>query len=229
MKKFDQDVESLEQQLIAMWDLTETMVTMATGAFYGSVRDVAAGVLEHEKHLDQMQLDIDHEAIRILTIYSPVASDLRYVLSISHLTNSLERIGDQAVNLCEDLELMRAHADSMPTGKLRQMSKVVTAMVHDSVASFVARDVATAEQTLAIDDRVDALNDEIFRELLSDEFVRGVIANPDDMAGALAQLLIARSLERMADQACNICEQVVFVVSGDDIRHGDLDSQESKS
>ena len=92
-------------------------------------------------------------------------------------------------------------------------------MVHDANTAFVEGDAIVARNTMANDDLADALNDQLITELLSDEVIRGAMNNPDNIAGALAQVLIARSLERIADQATNICEEIIYLVKGHDIRH----------
>jgi phosphate transport system protein len=219
MKKFEQDLAALQTRLVEMWDLTESMLALATAALSKQESDPSEEVLQREDQLDRMQVEIDHDAVRLLTVYSPVATDLRFVLSVSHVNMALERIGDQAVNLCEDLQLMFAKSDVPPLPKLLQMAKLVNGIVHDALSAYLARDVDKAQETIKHDDRVDALNEEIVRELLSDEFVREVLSGSQDMGGAMAQILIARSLERIADQANNICEQAVYAVKGDDIRH----------
>src|SRR5829696_7364545 len=99
MKKFDQELASLRSRVVEMGHLAQSMVEMAIAAMT-DLDAVYKQVLANEDRLDQMELDIDHEAVRLLTVYSPVATDLRFVLSVSHVNNALERIGDQAVGLC---------------------------------------------------------------------------------------------------------------------------------
>lgn len=176
-------------------------------------------VLEDEDRLDLMQLDVDREAVRLLTVFGPVASNLRFVLMASRIASELERIGDHAVNMCESLRLMAAKTEASPLPQLVKLSKVVGGMVHDANTAFVEGDTRVARGTIAHDDLADALNDQIITELLSDEVIRGAMNKPDEIAGALAQVLIARSLERIADQSTNICEEIIYLIKGQDIRH----------
>jgi phosphate transport system protein len=219
MKKFDQERAALERRLAEMGQLTESMVTLSCGAMRNRSADVFAEVARQEERMDELQLSIDHEAVRMLTVYSPVAADLRYVLTVSHMTAQLERIGDQAVNLCESIQLMATNGHDTPLPKLEEMARGVSEMVHDALDAYFQRDPAKAKATLARDDLIDSLNDQITRELLSDEVVREHLRGAADIAAALAQILIARSLERIADHATNICEEVFYLVRGDDIRH----------
>jgi phosphate transport system protein len=168
-----------------------------------------------------MQLEIDQEAIRLMTVYGPVAADLRFLWMVSRINSELERIGDQAVNICEDLQLMASKTDAAPPEDIHRMASIVEAMVNDSLRAFFDQDVRKAHQTLASDDLVDAINDQIISELLSQQAVRNALDDPSIIGGSLALILLARSLERIADLATNICEEVVYLVKGADIRHQD--------
>ena len=219
MKKFEQERQTLQRQIDEMADLAQSMVTLSTGAIWDATSKVSEDVQEREDRLDQCQMEVDREAIRLLTVYSPVASDLRFILSASRAATCLERIGDQAVNICEDVQLLVDKQKVVTSHLLKKMAKVVSTMVHDASRAFQFRDVGKANATISDDDRVDSMNDQIIMELLQDETVRDAVKGPQDMAGAMGQLLISRSLERMADQATNLCEEVVYMVRGDDIRH----------
>ncbi|MCA9248233.1 MAG: phosphate signaling complex protein PhoU [Planctomycetales bacterium] len=219
MKKFEQELNALQQQIAGMADVAQTMVNLSTGAIWDAEAKVHADVLSREEQLDLLQVQIDGEAIRLLTVYSPVASDLRFILSASRAATCIERIGDQAVNITEDVQLLADKQQVVTSHLLKKMAKVVSTMVHDATRAFLFGDVGKATATMTHDDRVDSMNDQIIMELLQDETVREAIQGPSDMAGALGQLLISRSLERMADQATNLCEEVIYMVRGDDIRH----------
>lgn len=220
MKKFDHELTRLRQRVIEMGNLTELMVSSAIDVVFDAHNsEKIASVLNNEEHLDQMQLEIDKEAIRLLTVYGPVATDLRFILSVSRINLELERIGDHATNICENVQLMISKVEVAPLSEVQKMAEVVRSMVHDALDAFLQSDHRKAQSVIAQDDLVDALNDQIIEELLSDDLVRKILAGPKDIVGALAQILIARSLERIADQATNISEEIVYIVKGDDIRH----------
>ncbi len=219
MKQLEQELESLRSRVVEMGSLTESMVIQAIDAIAKADATAIDPVFEAEKALDIMQLEIDQEAIRIMTIYSPVASDLRLVLSVSRITAELERIGDHATNMCESLQLMTTRTDARPIAEIVKMGNIVKDMIRDALRAFAQRDPKRAMSTIACDDLVDALNDQIVKELLQDDVVREVIVGQRNIAGALSQILIASSLERIADQATNISEEVVYMVKGSDIRH----------
>ncbi len=220
MKKMERELSVLRQKVIEMGNLTEQMVIQAIDALsQDSTNELTQQVMDDEVKLDQMQLDIDKEAIRLLTVYSPVAGDLRLIMSVSRITAELERIGDHAVNMCESLLMILDKTELHLLPEVQKMASVVKGMVSDALNSFVQSDIRKAKATIASDNMVDALNDQIIGELLSVEAVREVNQGVGDLAGAMAQLLIARSLERIADQSTNISEEVVYMVKGDDIRH----------
>jgi phosphate transport system protein len=218
MKKFDKDLAALRNRVVEMGKWVQSMVEMAIAAM-SDLDAVYKKVLEAEDQVDQFQLQIDHEAVRLLTVYSPVAADLRFVLSVSHVNNALERIGDQAVGLCHTIDFAGKHlsagGEALP--KLRQMGEIVQGMIRDAILAFVGEDAVLAQKTLDRDDAVDAINDQIMRETLGGGGTGG--AGARDVAGALAQILLARSLERFGDQATNICEEIIYMVQGADVRH----------
>ena len=226
MKKFEQELAELRRRVVEMGNTTEIMVRQAIDSVFNAQNTkLVQSVLNKEEHVDQMQLEINRDAIRLLTVYSPVATDLRFILSVTRITAELERIGDHATNICENVQLMNAKTEASPLLEVQKMADIVRTMVRDALDAFVQSDYRKAQSVVAHDDIVDAVNDQIIEELLSDEVVREVITGPKDIAGALAQILIARSLERIADQATNISEEVVYMIKGDDIRHQTLPTE----
>lgn len=230
MKKMERELAFLRQKVTDMGNLTEKMVLLASEGLADSQKSSEPfhRVMEHENRLDLMQLEIDKEAVRLLTVYSPVAADLRTVMSVSRIAAELERIGDQAVNLCESVQLMMAKTELQLLPGIHKMATVVKGMISDTLNAFVQSDIRKAQATIAGDNMVDVLNDQILEELLSLERVREVLSGPKDIAAALSQLLIARSLERIADLCTNISEEVVYLVKGRDIRHSTSYTEEAE-
>ena len=220
MKKQETEIAELRSSVSKMGALTELMVGQVVEAVKGKNQEqVFRKVAEEEKELDAMQLEIDKEAVRLLTVYSPVASDLRFVLSVTRVSAELERIGDQSKNICGSLQLMLNKAQTQPLPQIQKMAEHVDGMVRDAMAAFVQDDSRKARATIACDEMVDALNDQVIQEMLNDDVVRRGIEEPIDLAHAMSQILLGRSFERIGDQATNICEEVVYMVKGDDIRH----------
>ena len=212
MKHFQQELAQLKQQVLDMGSLAESMVAEASRALIHGERASIQHVGTSEPQLDRLQIEIDREAIRLITIYTPVAKDLRFLLMIARITSELERIGDQAVDNCEYAELLTVPRP--PLADLSKMSEMVLGMVHDALRAFQEEDTKMAHAVMTLDDRVDALNAQIFRELLEHP-----AADRDIRAQSMSLILVARSLERMDDHATNICEEVFYLVEAADIRH----------
>jgi phosphate transport system protein len=212
MKQFQQELAQLKLRLVDMGALAESMVAGASRALIKGERATIQQVRASEPTLDRFQVEIDREAIRLITIYSPVAKDLRFLLMIARINSELERIGDQAVDNCEYVEPLTAPRP--PLADLSKMSEIVLGMVHDALRAFQEEDTHKAQAVMKLDDQVDALNAQIFRQLLEHP-----AADPDIRAQCMSLILVARSLERVADHATNICEEVFYLVEAADIRH----------
>lgn len=215
MKKFEQELTSLKERVIHMGHTAQEMVGWASDAFLKHDRTMAAKVREAEDALDKLQVEIDGEAVRLITIYTPTARDLRFLLMVVRIVTELERIGDQAVNNCEYVETVLADPPERPLSDLARMTDLVVEMVQGALEALRNEDVARAKDVLKIDDEVDRLNAETFRDLVIDT----TPGDPEHLRRAMNLVLLARSLERMADHATNICEEVVYLVKGEDIRH----------
>lgn len=230
MKKFDVEMAAMEQRLVSMAQQTKAMVALAQAAVKDRSHDVTAEVAAIERRLNQMQSEIDQESVRMLTVYGPVAGNLRYLLVCTHVTAQLERIGDQVVNVCESMRMMTSDPESHPTlPALQRMADLVAQMLDDALEAYFSRDPHKAEVTRTHDDMVDALNDQIVKEVLTDEVLRRILSGAENIADAIAHVLLARHLERMADQATNICKEVIYMVRGDYVRHRRLENPPSES
>jgi phosphate transport system protein len=215
MKKFDQDLAALGARVMEMGTVAQSMVDMARLAMT-DLKSVYQKVVKAEDQLDRMQLSIDHEAVRLLTVYSPVASDLRYVLSVTHVNAALERIGDQSLGLCHTLDSAHRQADSAVLPTLNAMGERAAVMVKDAMLAFFKRDADLARSIMSKDDSLDELNDEVLKQTLSEDEKN---AGKRDLPSALTQILLARTWERIGDQATNICEEVIYIAQGADVRH----------
>jgi len=220
MKKFDNELADLLRRLSDMGDLAKSMVTLIAEAIKDRTKDVHEQLSALESRVNQLQTDIDHDAIRMLTVYGPVAADLRRVLVCTHITSQLERMGDQAVNICQAMQLMRSDPATHPMlPNLRKMADLVCEVVDDALDAYFSRNAEKAAAVRVRDDLVDAMNDQVMADLLTDEVLREVLSGAKDIGDAVAQILVARYLERVADQAKNICKEVIYLVRGDDVRH----------
>jgi phosphate transport system protein len=212
---FDQDLKSLKQQILDMGALVEKTIILALQGLVE--RDVKffdeVHLVEHT--INKFHVDIDQACLKLFARQSPLASDLRLVLAIIKINTDLERMGDQSVNIAHNGKHYIGQAPLMPLEDLLQMATEVRVMVRHALDAFVRGDATLAQKTVLLDDGVDALKDKIFRDLTAI-----MKAEPESVERSLNLILVARNLERLGDHATNIAEDVIFIASGEDIRHG---------
>jgi phosphate transport system protein len=175
---------------------------------------LAQKVPEYEEELNRLQMEIDEEAVRLLATRQPVASDLRFILAATKINGDLERIGDLAINITENVHVLAQQAPLKPLIDIPRMADLARRMVRESLEAFVGDDVLLAQSVIMTDDQVDALKNQILRELLT-----YMMADPRAIERGLALILISRHLERIADHATNIAEDVIYMIQGRDVRH----------
>ncbi len=198
-----------------MGSLAERAVHQAIHSVLDVDASLAETVLEEEPAINELQMEIDDRVTQLLALHQLMAADLRFVLAISRINNDLERIGDQAVNIAQSSQRILRHPRVKPYVDLPRMSELAEGMVRDSLNAVVRRDLsAPARSVLVRDDVVDNLRDQIFRELLS--YMMGDSAV---VFQAFELILVAKNLERVADHATNIAEDVIYMVEGHDVRH----------
>lgn len=215
MIKFDEDLAKLKNNLKEMGQAAQTMVGEATSAVIGRTLEDIDHIQKLEDKLDKMQVEIDSQIVQIITVHSPVATGLRYLMTASHVNTAFERIGDQAINLIEDVKVLLDHDSTTSIHpKIEQMCPLVSDMMNDALDAYIKEDTDKADATMSRDDLIDALKDSLIAELMETE-------STTDVGSILSLILIGRALERIADQACNVCEEVFYMVKGEDIRHSD--------
>jgi len=176
--------------------------------------ELAKEVLKREEIVNQLDIEIDEYCLKLLALKQPMAIDLRFITSAMKIVSELERIGDQAVNIAQrSLELLK-YPLLKPLIDIPRMAELAKGMVKDSINAFVNRDEKLARNVCERDDEVDGLNDQIFRELLT-----YMMQDPTTIRRAVELILIGRHLERIADHATNIAEDVVYWIKGKTIKH----------
>ncbi len=214
LRHFVLELEELQTRLLEMGGLVEAALHGSIVALAERSQNSAKLVLQTEARINQLQIDIDDFAIRLLALHQPMAGDLRFLTAAIKINSDLERMGDLAVNIAERaLSLMKAPLVK-PLIDIPRMAALTESMVHRSLEAFVKRDAQLARGVLPADDEVDALRDSIFRELVA--FMQ---RDPSTIGPGLDLILVSRNLERIADHATNIAEDVVFLIQGIDVRH----------
>lgn len=212
--RFQQGLEDLREKLLRMGGLAEQAVERACQAYKDRDLNRCHQVLENETIINAAEREIDEAAFDLMAMQQPMAVDLRFLLAVVKINADLERVGDQAVNIAERvMDMVELPTVQLPVD-IPRMATAVSAMVRRSLESFVEGKAELAQAVLEMDNVVDRMRDEAFIVL-----VKEMNTNPDATRQALDALLIARNLERVADHATNIAEDVIFWVRGDDVRH----------
>jgi phosphate transport system protein len=211
---FEEELQALKNQLLNMGALVEERVHEATHALIERRLDTAERIITSDQDVNELQIEIDERCLRLLALQQPMASDLRLITAAMKINADLERIGDQAVNIAEQAVRILAHPPLKPIIDLPRMAEIAERMTRESLDAFVRKDATLARAILTRDDEVDQLKDQVFRVLLT-----YMMADPGTIERALGLILVSRHLERIADHATNIAEDVIFVVEAKDVRH----------
>jgi phosphate transport system protein len=212
--RFQQNLDDLRTRLLRMGGLAEQAVDRACQAYID--RDLARCqmVLENESLINVAEREIDELAFDLLAMQQPMAVDLRFILAVTKINSDLERVGDQAVNIAERvMDMVELPKVDLPVD-IARMAAAVSAMVRRALESFIEGKAELAQAVLEMDNVVDRMKDEAFITL-----VKEMNDRPEVTRQALDALLIARNLERVADHATNVAEDVIFWVRGADVRH----------
>lgn len=217
-RHFERDLEELKERLLWMGSLAERSVYQAVHAVLEADENLAHAVLNEENTINELQIEIDDRVVQLLALQQLMATDLRFVLAIARINNDLERIGDQAVNIAQSAQRIVRHPPVKPYVDLPRMGELAEKMMRDSLDSLVRRNVDLARSVLSRDDQVDQLRDQIFRELLTYMMGSSSVVFP-----AFELILVAQNLERIADHATNVAEDVIYMVAGSNVRHPAVD------
>jgi phosphate transport system protein len=213
-RHFDQDLKALKEQLLLMGGRTEGIVRKSIESLRRGDASLARQVFEDDRSIDRLEIDVEEGCLRLLALQQPLAGDLRFITAALKISNDLERVGDHAVNIAGSTMRLAGQALLKPLVDIPRMADKAVAMLHESLDAFVQRDAESARRLVRRDDEVDDLNRQVFRELLS-----YMIEDPSTITRAMELVLVARNLERVADLATNVAEEVVFIAEARIIKH----------
>jgi phosphate transport system protein len=214
-RHFERDLETLQRELLSLSGAVEQIVNKANRALSERDAELASEVIEADREIDVREVKIEEECLKILALHQPVAIDLRRIATVLKVNNDLERIADLAVNIAERAMVLAEHPEFPIPAGIDTMVGLATKMVHGALDALVALDVEAARRVCLADEEVDDLNRAIISQLL--EMMQ---AQSDAIPAALHCFSAARQLERIADHATNIAEDVIYLVSGEIARHG---------
>jgi phosphate transport system protein len=208
------EIDRLKKMLMSLCEVVEQNLRQAVEAIKTRNMALAKTVIAGDIEIDQMEVDVEEECLKILALYQPVAIDLRFIITALKINNDLERIGDLAVNLAERGTFLAGQQREDVTLDFDAMTEKTKSMVHRSLEALVNMDSKLAYEVCAADDEVDQINHQMFL-IVQDE----IRAHPEQSESLIHLLSASRHLERVADHATNIAEDVIYMIEGRIVRH----------
>ncbi len=214
-KHLQRELDKIKKQILSLGAIVEDRVRMAITAIEQRDSEIAGKIIVSDHEVDDMEVEIEEECLKIFALHQPVAVDLRFLVAVIKINNELESIGDQAVNIAERIEVIARHREYDIFFDYSNMADKTENMLRKSLDSLVNLDVELAFKVLLLDDEVDDLKDVAYKK------IKTAMVKHSDIPGYLINLLlISRHLERMADHATNIAEEVIYMIEGEIVRHG---------
>jgi phosphate transport system protein len=213
-RHFHEELEALQQTLLAMGGLVEDQIRRVMRALMERDDVLAREVIDRDREVNTYDVEIDEKCVELLALHQPTAIDLRFITTAMKIVTDLERIGDQAVNIAQRVVELNREPQLKPYIDLPRMAERAQRMVKESLDAFVGRDTGLARRVIEDDSEVDSLKEQIFRELLT-----YMMADPKTIPRAIRLMLVSRFLERVADHATNISEMVIYMVESKMVRH----------
>lgn len=213
-RHFDEELKELNKQLLRMSTFVEEIIHTSIKALVERKDELVKEVIKSEEIINMLEIEIDEACLRLLALHQPTAVDLRFITSTMKINSDLESIADQAVNIAERAQEIIKQPILKPLIDIPRMATLARKMVKDSIDALVNKDEALARDVCERDDEVDSLNNQIFRELLT-----YMMQDPKTTTRAVELILVGRHLERIADHATNIAEDVIYFVKGKTIKH----------
>ena len=216
-KHFQRELEKLKKKILSLGAMVEERVYMATKVIENRDPNLATQIIKADHEIDEMEVDVEEECLKVLALHQPVAIDLRFITAVIKINNDLERIGDEAVNIAERVQsisksdLVSFHFD------YSIMAEKAAAMLKQSLDALVNLDIDIALKVCTLDDEVDEIQSKAYRQIK-----QAIKENPEEITYLLNLYLISRHLERIADHATNIAEEVIYLIEGEIVRHTNL-------
>lgn len=213
-RHFQDELDELKTRLAEMAGLAEDAVRGAVDALLERDTEKARSVVERDEAIDALELEIEERSVKLLALQQPMARDLRLVTMAMKVSNDLERVGDHAVNIAETVHWLAEGPLFPVVPEIEEMVRLSTLMLKDSLDAFVRGDTKLARDILKRDDRVDELHENTFRILLTH-----MMEDPRKISAGMDLLLVSGNLERIADLATNVSEDVIYMVEGSIVKH----------
>lgn len=209
------EIDKLKKQIILLSGSVEKNVENAVRSLEQNDIPVAQQVIDSDYRIDQQEIDVEEECLKILALHQPVAIDLRFIVAVLKINSDLERIGDEAVNICERSIRINSLPRADVTFDFRAIFEKVQRMLNKSLDALVNMDARTAREVMTADDEIDEMVHGIFQQVKNE-----IRRHPEQVDALIEYLRICRHLERIADHATNIAEDIIYMIEGKIVRHG---------
>jgi phosphate transport system protein len=223
-RHFHDELSHVKVRLLTMSGEAEAALGLAVEALLERDADKARRVIQGDRVIDAMEMEIEEMSVNLLALQQPMARDLRMLTSALKIANDLERVGDHAVNIAQSVERLSQTRPIAPEPEIVEMARLAREMLSDALEAFIRGDAAAAREICLRDDKVDVLHRSVFRILLTH-----MMEDPHTIGAGMELFLVSRNLERVADLATNVAEDVVFLVEGKSIKHHAEDRGEARS
>ncbi|MEA3345318.1 MAG: phosphate signaling complex protein PhoU [Chloroflexota bacterium] len=207
---FDQELQKLQDEVLALGSMVEKAVIHSVEALKQRDQEAAREIIQTDQEINAKRFEIEDACLFLVASQQPVAKDLRLIAAVLEITTDLERMGDHAAGIAEINLMMGDDPLVKPLIDVPRMSQIGAEMLRESMDAFIRKDVKIAQKVANRDDEVDQLYNQVYNELLA-----VMLSNPHTISGATYLLWVAHNLERIADRATNICERVIFTVTGE--------------
>jgi len=214
-KHFDRELEKVKKKILSLGALVEERVYLAIKAIDKKDSELATEIIKLDYEIDEKEVEVEEDCLKILALYQPVAIDLRFIIAVIKINNDLERIGDEAVNIAERIQSMAKHLISSFNFDYTEMAEITATMLKQSLDALVNLDIDMAFKVITMDDQVDGIQSNAYSQIK-----KAMREHPAEMTYLINLYLISRHLERVADHATNIAEEVIYLIEGEIIRHG---------
>ena len=217
-KHFSRELEKIKKQILSLGAMVEDRVRIALNAVDTNDAELAHKIIKTDYEIDEMEVEIEEECLKILALHQPVAVDLRFLIAVIKINNDLERIGDQAVNIAERVDVIAKRGLSDLLFDYSSMGEKAQKMLKMSLDALVNMDYDLAFKVVMMDDEVDQIKGDAY-----DRIKRAMGEHPDKIGYLINLLLISRHIERLADHTTNIAEEVIYMIEGEIVRHAQYD------
>jgi phosphate transport system protein len=212
------EIDNLKKKILALGTIVEEFVQLAVKAINQRDENLAQKIIDRDEEIDRMEVELEEDCLKLLALYQPVASDLRFIIAVLKINNDLERIGDLAVNIAQRAQQLSKKEKVNIPFDYPTMSEKVKAMLRNSLDSLVNLDAKLANEVCLADNEVDEIHRGMYK--LVEEAIRN---NVDKIESITPYLGVSRLLERIADHATNIAEDVIYMIEGEIVRHKKMD------